>query len=725
MKSMDDQMHDTAPDHLPREQRPPHPQPNYSLEAVFDAIEDGIFVYDALGRIIRVNPAARELLGGKELYRTPSASLQEGIERFRLRDPAKGTLLTEEQWPVTRLLRGETFRKLDVVVHTLDGQECIFSLSGAPVRTPQGDICGAVITVRDVTQVRYLAHHMHRIIDTLLHMAQITVQGVTPASASSKEATSSQHVAQHLVELTRDVLGCQRIGLMEVEPQTERQHPLAVVGLTPEQEQRWWAELRQQETRFGEGLPPELVERLRHNEVLLFDLREPPYNKLPNPYNIITMLLAPLCLGTRVVGLLSLDYGAQEHTYTPQEIGLTQAVTQLLAINIERERLHHANQRLTDLIALAHDAIIVCTPDGHIMFWNQGAEQLYGWSEQQALGQVTHSLLSTQFPVSLEAVEAALLEQGQWEGELVHTRDDGQAVTVESRQVLVRGQDQQSAAILEIDRDITERERLLADRAEAQANEEAARETSHLMDEFIGIAGHELRTPLSTLKASIQLAKRHVARVLQPHTPLPEEAASTLQQISQHLDRAERQVEMENRLVSDLLDISRLHANQFELSVTVCDLGMLVREVVEDQRILTPMRAIHLSLPENEDLLVIGDRDRLRQVVSNYLSNALKYSDATTSVQVSLRKRGGEGCVEVSDQGPGLSAEEQQRIWTQFYRVKNIRVKSGSGVGLGLGLYICKAIIERQGGQVGVESQVGVGSTFWFSLPLADQMVPS
>jgi PAS domain S-box-containing protein len=562
-------------------------------------------------------------------------------------------------------------------------------------------------------------------IETLLQMAQITVQGVVPFSPSSEEATSSRRVAERLTKLTRDFLGCQRVGLVEVEPETERQQPLAVVGLTPEQEQRWWADVRQQETRFGEGLPPALVERLRHNEVLLFDLREPPWNEVPNPYGIVTMLLAPLCLGTRVVGLLSLDYGPQEHTYTSQEIGLTQAVTQLLAIAIERERLQQTNQRLTDLIAFAHDAIIVRTLDGSITFWNQGAEQLYGWSAQQVLGQDLHNLLHTQFPVSRNVVETELAEQGSWEGELVQTRHDGVVVTVESRKVLVREQDQRAIAVLEINRDIMERTRLLAERAEAQASAQAARETSRLMDEFIGIAGHELRTPLTTIKASIQLTKRQVARVVRAQETLPTEATSLLQQIDQHLERAERQIEMENRLVSDLLDISRLHANQFEVSVALCDLGQLVREVVEDQRILTPTRLIHLSLPDDEDVLVLADRDRLRQVVSNYLTNALKYSDACTPVRVSLLNRSGEGRVQVSDQGPGLSVEEQQRIWTQFYRVKNIGVKNGSATGLGLGLYICKAIIEWQGGQVGVESQVGVGSTFWFALPLADHLAAS
>lgn len=244
-------------------------------------------------------------------------------------------------------------------------------------------------------------------------------------------------------------------------------------------------------------------DRLHHNEVLLFDLRQPPYKDLPNPYGILTMLVAPLCLGTQVLGLLSLDYGGQEHLYTPQEIAITQAMTQLLALTLERERLQQSNAQLANLIAVAHDAIIVCTPDWQITFWNQGAERLYGWSSEQAIGQITHVLLQTRHPMPLEQLERQLAEEGQWEGELVHRSRDGKTIIVESRHIMVRDAAGQPTALLEINRDITGRTQLLNERIQAEANEQAAKETARLMDEFLGIAGHELRTPLTTIKGSI------------------------------------------------------------------------------------------------------------------------------------------------------------------------------------------------------------------------------
>lgn len=115
-----------------------------------------------------------------------------------------------------------------------------------------------------------------------------------------------------------------------------------------------------------------------------------------------------------------------------------------------------------------------------------------------------------------------------------------------------------------------------------------------------------------------------------------------------------------------------------------------------------------------------ADADRIGQVISNYLSNALKYSEPSCPIEVYLELEEPERVrLSVRDEGPGLTTLEQQQVWERFYRVPGIQVKSGSGVGLGLGLYICQTIIERQGGQVGVESKKDVGSTFWFTLPLA------
>jgi PAS domain S-box-containing protein len=364
-----------------------------------------------------------------------------------------------------------------------------------------------------------------------------------------------------------------------------------------------------------------------------------------------------------------------------------------------------------NLIELAHDAIIVRNPVSRIVSWNKGAETLYGWAAHEVLGQVTHTLLNTRFPQPREAVDNTLEHEGQWEGELTHTCRDGRQVIVESRQVLVCDEQGHPTAILEINRDITERR--LRD-----AKVLALSETTRQMDEFLGIASHELRTPLTTIKGNLQLAKRQLNRLLGQDGITGEEVASTITAVQGLLDRAERQVTVQNRLVNDLIDVSRIHAGRLELQVEPCDLTVIVREVVEDQRDTSPIRTILFESPAME-VPVLADIDRVGQVVNNYLSNALKYSEEACLVDVRIELEGPVVRVSVRDEGPGLPPEEQERIWDRFYRADGIELKSGSGVGLGLGLHICRTIIERLGGQVGVESKEGVGSTFWFTLPLA------
>src|SRR5260221_8084486 len=165
-----------------------------------------------------------------------------------------------------------------------------------------------------------------------------------------------------------------------------------------------------------------------------------------------------------------------------------------------------------------------------------------------------------------------------------------------------------------------------------------------------------------------------------------------------------------------------------ELHRTPVDLAAVVREQVLALRVAHPHRTVHLELPVDgpceapceAPVPVVADAERIGQVVTNYVTNALKYSQGDQPVAIQVARDAAWVRVSVEDHGPGLPTSEQERIWGRFYQAKGLRVQSGSGTGLGLGLHICKAIIEGHGGKVGVESEVGKGSTFWFTLLLAD-----
>jgi len=242
------------------------------------------------------------------------------------------------------------------------------------------------------------------------------------------------------------------------------------------------------------------------------------------------------------------------------------------------------------------------------------------------------------------------------------------------------------------------------------------------MDTFLGIASHELKNPLTSIKGNVDLARRRVSKALREMAP-DKHARDVLEGVSLLLTRADQQITFQNRLVSDLVDTTRIQVGKLELLTAPADLHTIVSEAVAEQRQLFATRVIRVELAGEGAQIVSVDADRIGQVVTNYLSNALKYSEPEQSVSVNVKVTDTEARVTVQDAGPGLSPEEQHHIWERFYRAPGIQVKSGTGIGLGLGLYICQMIIEEHGGHVGIESVKGTGSTFWFTLPLLPEEI--
>lgn len=563
------------------------------LEAIIDAMSDLLFVYDSNRQLLYTSKSAQAILPLEQQPDFFSRSFVERIPIFQIRDE-HGQPLPREQWPIERMLKGEALngdKAVDVILRVSDGRDLHYSMSGSPMRDASGQIIGCVIIAHEVTQRRRLERQTQQALEGLLAMAEALVQ-------LPEAGEELQVIGHRMAVLTCNVLGCQRVGMYIVEAVTEAMQPIAVVGLSEEQEQSWWAE--QQQNSLSNNPHPELVASLRAGEILVLDMTQPPFNAQPNPYDISVMLVAPMCIGDRLVGLITLDYGGEKHKYTQKDLGLASAIAKLAALVVERQRL-------------------------------------------------------------------------------------------------------------------------LSERVEAQGREVALREANRRMEEFLGIASHELRTPLTTIKANIQLAQRRLKGITQPGDEISLAVSEKASAAQDMLVRAERQVGVLNRLVGDLIDISRIQTGKLQLHLRhePCDLAQIVQEAVQEQRKATPSRIIELSLPPRQPVAVIADPDRIAQVLTNYLSNALKYSLADRPVRVRLEVEDELVRVSVHDEGPGLSPQDQERIWQCFYQSDEIKVLSGSGVGLGLGLYISQTIVTRHQGQVGVESIKGEGSTFWFTLPLA------
>ena len=236
----------------------------------------------------------------------------------------------------------------------------------------------------------------------------------------------------------------------------------------------------------------------------------------------------------------------------------------------------------------------------------------------------------------------------------------------------------------------------------------ALKEAEHLKDEFIGIAAHELRTPLAVVKGFAQTLIVQTA-----HGKGPELADWQMEAI-QDIDQAT------NRLVElteDLLDVTRLQAGRLQLQFEPTDLVALVQRIVKRFRVTTERHQIALETAE-ENIVVKIDHRRIEQVVSNLISNAIKYSPDGGNIEVTVleEKQANTALLCVRDYGIGIPAYQQGRIFSRFMRADNANAHNIGGTGLGL--YLCRELIERHNGRIWFESVEGQGSTFYVSLPL-------
>jgi signal transduction histidine kinase/PAS domain-containing protein len=582
----------------------------HELETFFGTLTDAVMLFGMNGEVTLLNPAARALLSPEPAPGHFDRPLAERGTRTQVYDE-HGNPLALAEWPYSRILRGEVLtgaNAVDVVYTWASGHTMQVSVSGAPVRDADGGITGALCILHDVTERRQLERRTHEALEALLAMAQALVLGDAepdPDPDSSDADTLDTHsvrrvraAARRLAELNRRVLGCDRVAITAVDPESEATRPLAVVGLTPKQEAALWANLPTN-TRLSDTVGPADIARLRAGETLTADLGEAGLDDERNAYRARSVLVAPCLLRGQLIGVLTTDYGSTLHQFTADEVALAGAVAQLVALVIERERL-------------------------------------------------------------------------------------------------------------------------LRERAAAEATALAYEEANRRMNEFLGIASHELRTPVTVIKANLQLlTRRRQSSQSSQSAQLPVSERRSARDTEMLLvDRSERQVERLARLVEDMVDVARVQQGKLELRLEPHDLLGVMREEVEQQRHAHPRRTIRLDLPEDSALLAWMDPDRIAQVVNNYLTNALKYSEVDRPVEVRVSVEGEMVRVSVRDEGPGLPPEQQERVWEMFHRAPGVTVQTGSGVGLGLGLHIARSIIERHGGQVGVESAVGSGSTFWFTLPL-------
>ena len=380
----------------------------------------------------------------------------------------------------------------------------------------------------------------------------------------------------------------------------------------------------------------------------------------------------------------------------PQDIA---ALTAFFATSLVVTFLVHRTRRLAaihreqaQLLDLTHDSVVARDMDDVITYWNSGAQALYGWNKQEALGHLAHGLLHTRFPAALDDIKRTLTETGRWEGEIVNTRRDGSEVAVASRWALVRDEQGRPIATLETGTDITERKRL----------EDALQQVSRLtsIGEFGASVAHEIAQPLAAVATDGAACLRWIDR----DVPELEKARASVQRMLNDAERATEIIKRVRMLAKRTApEMTSLRINEVINEVMV----LLQREVLKHNVALRATLASKLPA-------VRGGRIELAQVITNLITNGIQamstIEDRPRELTIrSWRSDDGYVVVSVQDCGTGIDLKHADRLFEPFFTTKP--------QGMGVGLSISRSIIDAHGGRVWAENNAGYGATFHFNIP--------
>ena len=352
------------------------------------------------------------------------------------------------------------------------------------------------------------------------------------------------------------------------------------------------------------------------------------------------------------------------------------------------------------IVDSSDDAIISKNLRGIIMSWNKGAERVFGYSAQEMIGQSITKLLPPDRPDE----EARILSRLQ-KGERVdhfetrRKRKDGRLIDVSLTISPIRDAQDVIVGASKIARDVTGAKE--AQRKLAEAHEELKR-ADRVKAEFLATLSHELRTPLNAILGWVQILKDGATRA----------------DLTQAVSIIERNVRVQSQMIEDLLDMSRIEAGKVSLDIQRVDLPAVVAAGIETVRPAAKAKEIRLtSAFGSVNGIVMGDRDRLQQVVWNLMTNAIKFTPKNGRVHVVIKRANSHVEICVSDTGQGIAPEFLGQVFDRFRQADATTTRRHGG--LGLGLTIVKHLTELHGGTVRVESDgLGRGAVFTISLPL-------
>lgn len=417
-----------------------------------------------------------------------------------------------------------------------------------------------------------------------------------------------------------------------------------------------------------------------------------------------SLIALPLVVDDRCLGGFLLG-GPEERTFSDEEIELAKLMAHQISLFLENALLAHG----ADVERVVSRAVLDSMADGvmtldwekRITSFNRAAEAITGWSAEQAIGRTCEEVMRAQYynldradkcrhsatcqescPLVQLLSDQKLMDTGVIVEGSILTRDGDLRYVSSTYSVVADAGDLMGAVVLF--RDITEKKAI-----------------EQMKSDYAAALSHDLKTPLTAMKGYAVTLLRHGEKLDE------ETRQDALEVINSEIDRV-------TRMFDNLLHQARIEAGQQTRYIEPVALAQVVKRVVSVHQLSSRRHDISWNVPDS--LMVRADRDQMEQILNNLVSNAVKYSPKGCAIHIDARAEGREAYVEVIDTGPGIAEDHLDFVFERFRRVQDRMSRKVSGSGLGL--YITRMLVEGMEGEVGVRSQLGSGSTFWFRVPL-------
>jgi PAS domain S-box-containing protein len=399
-------------------------------------------------------------------------------------------------------------------------------------------------------------------------------------------------------------------------------------------------------------------------------------------------------------------HDANGHIY-----GVMNTAAEITDLVLAKQQVEQSEDNLNVMIAQAPVAMCILSGSDHVItVANHLMVELWGKPQAEVMNKPVFDALPDARGQGLETIMKNVYETGEtfYASELpVSLIRNGKPDIVYQNFVYqaYRGADGHIAGVMAITIDVTEqvlaRNELLAIKKHLETELEISKELQQQKDDFIGMASHELKTPITSLSAVIQVAQSKLKNSTDPF-------------LAQAMEKAGVQVKRMIGMINGFLNVSRLESGKIELIKSPFDIGALLAEVIDESKLTAGAHAILLD--ECSPLGIEADRDKISSVISNLVSNAIKYSPKGKTVAVACTTNGDAITVSVKDEGMGIKPQDIGKIFDRYYRVKTEHTQHIAG--FGIGLYLSAEIIRLHEGRIWAESESGKGSTFYFSLPV-------